>query len=290
VRPEYLLLVVSTVVWGGLHPISKLLLLSGLTPSHIALARMAFAALTVFLVALLSGRLARLRRHRPRELLSVAAIGLAGYFVSIFLSLNGLTYLPAATNSLLANTSPLFVALFSPLVLRERPSRRALLGLAAGFAGVAILAGSRESAAGEVVLLGVLLSLTAAATWALYTALGRWSTARLDPVLVTLISAAVSTPPLLAVAALEGRLDLLAAAEPLAWAGLAWLGVIGTGLTFLIWTAALRRLKAASVAVFSYLIPVFAVLFSWLILGEQPTPAFLLGAALVLVGVAAAQR
>ena len=289
-RPEYLLLVLSTVVWGGLHPISKHILLAGLTPSHIALVRMSLAALTVFLVAVATGRLVRLRRLPPQQLARVAAIGLTGYFLSIFLSLNGLTFLPAATNSLLSNTSPLFVALFSPLVLRERPTGRMLLGLAAGFAGVAILARGQGAGQGEVVLAGVVLSLLSASCWALYTALGRWSAARLDPVLVTLISAAVSVPPLLTVALLEGQLDRLLTAPPLIWGGLAWIGVMGTGLTFLVWTVALRRLQAASVSVFGYLIPVFAVLFSWLLLGEQPTLSFLLGAALILVGVAAAQR
>ena len=77
---------------------------------------------------------------------------------------------------------------------------------------------------------------------------------------------------------------------PLAILGLVWLGVIGTGLTFLIWTAALRRLHAASVSAYSYLIPVFGVVFAFLLLGEVPNPLFILGAALILVGVWAAQR
>jgi len=241
-------------------------------------------------VAAATGRLARLARLPRRELLAVALVGLCGYFVSISLSLRALTYLPAAMNSLLANTSPLFVALFAPALLHERPTKRALLGLLAGFAGVTVLALSRGGGESGPALIGVLLSLTASATWSLYTTLGRWATARLDAVLITLLSSAVSLPPLAAVALAEGRLEALLGAPPAALLRLAWLGVVATGFTFLIWTAALRRLHAASVSAYSYLIPIFGVVFAYLLLGEQPTPLFLLGAALTLLGVAAAQR
>ena len=273
-----------------MHPISKLLFREGITPAQVALARLGLAALTMLVVAALTGRLARLARLRARDLLAVALIGFCGYFLAIYLSLRGLELLPASMNSLLANASPLFVALLTALVMHHWPSRRALLGLLAGFVGVAILILSRGQDGGEIALVGVLLSMTSSLTWAVYTTLGRWSTTRVDPMLVTLIASAVSVPPLAALAVAEGRLDVLIAAPPVALLGLVWMGVVATGLTFLVWTAALRHLPAASVAAYSYLIPAFGVLFAFLVLGEQPTPLFLLGGALILAGVAAAQR
>lgn len=285
-----MLLVGSTVVWGGLHPLAKVLMREGLTPAHIALCRMSFCALTMLAVALASGRLPRLRQVPAWDLVRIAAIGLSGYFVSIFFSLKGLAFLPAATNSLLANTSPLFVVVLMPLLLRERPSPRAVAGLVAGFTGVAVLTQSGGVVGAETPWIGVIFSLIAAATWALYTALGRWSAGRLDAVLVTMVSSAVSVPPLLTVAVSEGQLDKLIGASPLAWVGLIWLGVVATGVAFVVWTSALRRLPAASVSAFGYLIPLFSVLFSYLLLGEQPTPLFVAGALLVMLGVATAQR
>ena len=285
----HLLLLVSAVIWGTLHPISKQLLQAGLTPTQVALCRLTLATLTMLVVAAATGRLRYLARLPRRELLAMAALGLCGYFVSIELSLLGLTYLPAAMNSLLANTAPLFVALLSPLLLQEALTKRTVLGLVSGFIGVALLAQSRGGPGGEIALIGVLFSLGAGATWGLYTTLGRWSTARLDAVLVTLLASAVSLPPLAGLALAEGRLDRLFAAPPTALLGLGWLGFVATGFTFFAWNAALRRLSAASVSAYSYLIPVFGVVFAYLILDEQPTPLFLLGAALILVGVAAAQ-
>lgn len=286
----HLLLLVSVAVWGTLHPISKLLFREGLTPAHLALARLGLATLTMLAITAATGRLEGVATLRRRDLLAVAGLGFCGYFLAIYLSLRGLEYLPASMNSLLANASPLFVALFSPVLAGQRPSRRALLGLLAGFVGVALLLLSRAEAAGGVALLGVLLSLGSSCTWGLYTTLGRWATGRMDPALITLVASAASVPPLAALAVTEGRLGAVPAAPPLAIAGFFWLGVIATGLPFFVWTAALRHLPAASVAAYSYLVPAFGVLFAFLLLGEQPTPLFLLGGALILLGVAAAQR
>ena len=138
---------------------------------------MSLAALTMLLVAVASGRLRRLARLPRRELLVVLPLGLCGYFLSPYLSINGLRFLPAAISTLLANSSPLWVALFTPIFLRAWPSRRALLGLVAGFSGVVVLAGSKgDLGSAKVPVIGLLLTLGAGATWAIYTALGRWTT------------------------------------------------------------------------------------------------------------------
>jgi drug/metabolite transporter (DMT)-like permease len=182
------------------------------------------------------------------------------------------------------------VALLAPLLLGERPTRRSLCGLVAGFSGVAILVLSRGGPGGDVALVGVGLSLLSSACWAVYTTVSRRTTARVDPVVVSLVASCVSVIPLAVIVVAEGQLDHVASAPPLALVGLLWLGIIATGLTFLVWTSALRRLKATSVAAYSYLIPVIGVITAAVVLGEQPTPLFLLGSALVLGGVAVAQR
>jgi drug/metabolite transporter (DMT)-like permease len=289
-RQAHLLLLVSVLIWGTMHPISKLLFAQGLTPWQIALDRLGLSALSMIVVAGATGRLARLGRYRVRDLFMVAGVGFLGYFVSITLGLLGLSFLPASMNSLLSNSSPLFVALLAPLLLGERPTRRSLCGLVAGFSGVAILVLSRGGPGGDVALVGVGLSLLSSACWAVYTTVSRRTTARVDPVVVSLVASCVSVIPLAVIVVAEGQLDHVASAPPLALVGLLWLGIIATGLTFLVWTSALRRLKATSVAAYSYLIPVIGVITAAVVLGEQPTPLFLLGSALVLGGVAVAQR
>jgi drug/metabolite transporter (DMT)-like permease len=286
----HLALLFSALVWGTLHPAGKLLLNTGLTATQLTLIRLVLGALAMFLVLAILGRLGRLARQPRRELLLVAGLGLIGYFTSMRLSIGALTYLPAAMNSLLSNASPLFVVLLTSLVLRQRPSRAALLGLPIGWVGVALLTQSGSGPSGQVPLQGIALSLLAALTWSLFTVLARRAMARLDAVQATLVGCAASVPPLLALAVAEGGLERLADLSPAVVLGLLWLGLVATGVTFLIWNVALRRMPAASVAAYGYLVPVFALLFAIFLLGEYPSPLFLLGAALILIGLVAAQR
>ena len=286
----HLALLFSALVWGTLHPAGKVLLNTGLTATQLTLVRLVLGALAMFAILASRRRLGRLVRQPRREIALVAGLGLIGYFTSMRLSIGALTFLPAAMNSLLSNASPLFVVVLSPLLLRQRPSRAALFGVVVGWIGVALLTQSGSGPSGQVPLEGIGLSLLAALTWSLFTVLARRAMARLDAVQATLVGCAASVPPLFALALAEGGLERLAEASPAVWLGLLWLGLVATGLTFLIWNVALRRMPAASVAAYGYLVPVFALLFAVLLLGEYPSPLFLLGAALILIGLVAAQR
>jgi O-acetylserine/cysteine efflux transporter len=69
---------------------------------------------------------------------------------------------------------------------------------------------------------------------------------------------------------------------------LLWCGVVATGATFTMWVLLLRRINAARVSSFQYLIPLCALALAYPIAGEEPTPAALAGAAMIVGGVAVA--
>jgi drug/metabolite transporter (DMT)-like permease len=65
-----------------------------------------------------------------------------------------------------------------------------------------------------------------------------------------------------------------------------YLGVFPTAIAFSTWAYALARTTAGRLSASSYLVPGLAVLMSWLVLSEVPTPLAMLGGLLCLVGVA----
>ena len=69
---------------------------------------------------------------------------------------------------------------------------------------------------------------------------------------------------------------------------LLWVWVVATGATFTMWVVLLRRINAARVSSFQYLIPLCALGLAYPIAGEVPTPAALAGAAMIVGGVAVA--
>jgi len=107
--------------------------------------------------------------HRPvlprgRVLVGVLAWGV-GWFSLYNLALNAAErHLDAGTTALLVNVAPVLVAVLAGVLLGEGFPRRLLVGMAAAFAGVAVIAAATSS--GERDVLGVALGLTAAALYA----------------------------------------------------------------------------------------------------------------------------
>lgn len=278
----------TTLAWASLHPVGKLAL-AEITPNQFAFARVALALVFLVVVCGVTGRLPRfLALLRRPALAGVVALGLTGFVGSIWLSMTALIYLPAGINSLLANSSPLMIALVSVPVLQERLSRRALAGLVLGFAGVVLIALRGGAGAAALEPVGVALSLTAAALWAAYTAIGRRVLPGQDPLAMGAATCLVGVVPLGLLVLFEGATDRLLGLSPAVAVQLVWCGVVATGLTLTAWVYALKRMPAASVASFQYLIPLFALVIAAILLDEQLTPSVLFGALLVVGGVAAA--
>ncbi len=180
-----------------------------------------------------------------------------------------------ATAAILLKTSPLWVALLSPLVVREHPGAQVWAALAVGLAGVALRYG--VSLEGE--RLGVLAALGAGLLAALaYLALR--ALARTDDPLtvVTVFSLFLTAAPL---PFLGEAARACTGWDARTWALLLLAGVLGTGGQLLL-TAAYRWHSAAAVTVGGLSEVAMALGYSVLLFGQRPTGPALGGAALAL--------
>ena len=87
---------------------------------------------------------------------------------------------------------------------------------------------------------------------------------------------------------LEGGFGQLVGASNRTHLLLLWCGVVATGITYSGWVYLLKRVHAARVASFQYLIPLLAVALAYPMVGEVPTWPVLFGAVLIVGGVAIA--
>ncbi len=143
---------------------------------------------------------------------------------------------------------------------------------------------------GPAALVGSAMSLAGAGAGAASTSCARRRARDRAPIARTGLGALVGCLPLAVLAGPAHTLNTLASAPPESIVALLWCGIAGTAATYTLWAFALRHLPAARVAPTQYLLPPFGLLFAWLLLGEVPATSLLLGATLILVGVAAAQR
>jgi drug/metabolite transporter (DMT)-like permease len=241
--------------------------------------------------AMLLGTLAA-RRGPAAVRISRPAVGASAVVGTLLLfGGNGLVtvaerHVPSGLAALLIASVPLWVVVLRALA-RDRASRAMLLGVLAGFAGVAILMlpGSRPSGASAG---GALLCLLAAGCWAS----GSFASTRLplpaDPLISTgwqmVIGGALMTAiGLGAGEAADVHAGQLSARS--AWA-FAYLVVAGSLLAFTAYAWLLQHAPISQVATYAYVNPVVAVVLGWVILGEDLTPATLLGAAVIVASVA----
>ncbi|WP_018261980.1 DMT family transporter [Methylobacterium sp. WSM2598] len=198
----------------------------------------------------------------------------------------GLARLPLAEALALSFLSPIFIALFAGLLLREMVRPRVWAALLLGLAGVLVVAGGQlgGGAAGEGHLLGIAAVLASALTYALSMVLLRARAAR-DSVAVIVAIQHVGPAALLAAPAASTWVPVAASDWP-AFALVGALGVAG----HLVLSRAYAGAEAARLAVAEYSALIWAVGLGYLAFGEVPGLATAAGSGLILAGSALAAR
>jgi drug/metabolite transporter (DMT)-like permease len=193
----------------------------------------------------------------------------------------------AGTTAMLVNIGPILIALFAGLWLGEGFPRWLVIGALVAFGG-AVLVGAATSNAADADLLGVLLSVVAAVTYAIGVLAQKPVLRRLPGLQVTWLACTIGA--LACLPFTPGLLTELAAAPGAATAGLVYLGVVPTALAFSTWAYALARMDAGRLGVSTYVVPPITILMSAALLGEVPPALALVGGAICLVGVALSRR
>jgi drug/metabolite transporter (DMT)-like permease len=190
-------------------------------------------------------------------------------------------------SSLLNATVPMFGALVAWVWLRDRPTLSRTLGLVIGFAGVAMLAWDKASfkpdASGVAPGWAVLACLLACVCYALAASFTRRYLSELPP-LVTATGSQIGAALGLALPALW--LWPAQMPGPNAWLALLAVGILCTGVAYVLYFRIIGKAGPARALSVTYLVPVFAVLYGLLFLGEAVTPWMLICAVVIIVGTA----
>jgi drug/metabolite transporter (DMT)-like permease len=192
---------------------------------------------------------------------------------------------PAGVGAICNAMAVLFTALVAVAFFGERISARRGVALAAGFAGVVVLAGSKT--AGASIGLAVAAGTTAAFLYGIGANLVRKYLTGLPPAAVaaaTLSCAALLTLPF-------ALANWPAVEIPLrSWASVGLLGALCTGLAFVMYYRLIKRIGAARAVTVTYMVPLFGVLWAWWLLGEPLTLPMGVAGVLIVGSVMLSQR
>ena len=285
------LLVLMVVIWGVNYSIIKQAF-SEIPPQPFNSMRLVLAS-AVFLVAI------RLTRNRSGAMSSVFFtpqpltrsdewglfwLGLVGHLGYQFCFVGGVARTSVSNAALIIGATPVVVAVASAMLGRERIAPLHWLGAAISVTGLYVVIG-RGASFGSSTLTGDLLILISVGCWTAYTIGAGKLIARHSPLFVTGMTMAIGGVPYVALT-FPQFLDLdWSQVSAFTWISLVLSALLALNVAYLIWYTGVQRIGAARTSMFSNLVPLVAMSFAAVWLGEPVSSTKLIGAGAVLTGV-----
>jgi drug/metabolite transporter (DMT)-like permease len=281
-RTDWLLLLVLGVMWGTSYAFIKLGVETLPTFTLIATRLLIGAILLWTVVAIARESLPR----NPRIYLHLAVMGLINIVIPFILITWAEQSVDSAIAAILNGAVPLLVIVLAALAFHDEPiTLNRLVGVVVGYVGVIVLvlpglAGALGSSevTGEIALLG---STVAYAIGAVYS---RRNIKGLRPMIPAAFQVGFAFLMVTALAfAFENPLGVAWNAN--AVLAVVWLGLLGSGVAYLIMFRLLARIGATATSQLAYLLPVVGIVSGALMFGEQIDAPVIAGTALILGGV-----
>lgn len=272
---SYVALIGSMLIFGTLGVVRRYVPLSS---AMLALCRGALGSVFLLLFVLVRGGKLKLPERKATLWLVLTGAIMGLNWMLLFEAYN---YTTVAAATMCYYMQPTIVILLSPLVFRERLSGRKLACAAAAIVGMLFVSGVLSGGVGQVRdIRGIAFGLGAAALYAAVIILNKKVVVEdiYAKTVIQLAGAALVMIPYVLLT--EGVPELTLTAADIGMVLL--VGIVHTGITYALYFGSMQRLKAQTVAVMSYIDPVFALLLSAAVLHESLTPLGIVGAVLII--------
>ncbi|MBW8747408.1 MAG: DMT family transporter [Acidobacteria bacterium] len=250
---------------------------SGESVLRVVLWRCIFGALTLFLACAAMGLLHHLRNKR---------VLLLGSLGGVMIVLNWLLLFSAYSRSSISiataiyNTYPFMLFVLGAIFFAEKMTASKLLWLIAAFAGVLliVMADTKVGGFGSHYLAGVAMALGAALCYAVCTILIK-KLSGTPPHIIALIQVVVGM-------ILMGPITHAAPSTSKGWGMVATIGIVHTGLVYILLYGAIQKLPTHLTAALSFIYPAVAILVDIIALGRRLHPMQIAGAGIIFLAVA----
>ncbi|WP_457751493.1 DMT family transporter [Thermococcus sp.] len=264
----------AMLIWGSVGIFARF---SGLSGLGVAFMRVALGSLVLWAISINPGRIRRLKITFAENWKAMTALGTALAFNWVFL-FTAFNYTLIATAVLVYYLAPIIATLISWWFLGEKISRNRLLLIGMAFGGFLFIASGQEFNLNSRDFIGVLLALVAAFFYALIPNFGRFLK-DVDGKDLTLLQLSMATLFLLPFVAVNGL------KEPTWWA-IGALVLLHTVFALYLYMDGLKEVEVNEAALMSYLDPLSAIVYAFIIFGEVPGVQTILGGTLILLASA----
>ena len=271
----YVMICTALGCWGLIGPVGRFALAEGMTPFEVAFWRAFFGGSFFIVQAAITG----LWRATPKQHLIFSVFGLPGVALLFIFYQVGVLYSGAALTSVLNNTAPVWVAIWSFLFFKESMTWVKVLSIVMAIGGAALVSVSGGGLGGTPSIVGITCGILSGVCYSLHYPFGKKYLSAVSP--VTLYAHILPAGALF----LLPFVDFMPDKSATAWLAVITLGFITSWVAYRVFCEALKRLEASKVAIMAPLEPFVAAFFAYIWWGEKFSALGWLGAALVVSAV-----
>ncbi|GEO79103.1 DMT family transporter [Companilactobacillus mindensis] len=272
-------LCIAAVIWGAMFVVVKIIV-DEVHP--IQLVWLEYLISLVFLIGYSIMKGEKWHINWP-DLKLIFWIGVIGNTISLVAQEMGTGLSNAQTGSVITSTIPAFMIIFGWLILKEPLDKVKIFSVIIAILGVVMIVGLKMS--GTNVILGIVLLILTAITWALMSVLIKkvktYSSLQIT-IMSTVVAVVCLTPFILSDMSSLTSINFF---DPKVILSLLYIGGVSTAIAYVMWNKGLKVISASSSGLFYLIQPIVGSFLGWLLLGEQISIGFIIGSAMILASV-----
>lgn len=285
--------IIANLIWGAASPIFKYAL-TDMPPFTLAFIRFFFAGL-LFLPFLLK----TMHKIKGKYVFHVVLGGIWGVSINVAFFFQGLNLASSINAPIIGALGPLVLYVLSLVILKEKPHQQIMKGMLFAFVGVLIIVfaplfRSSVTDASEYTIssqiMGNVFFILAMLGAALHVIHTKKVANKVDPMTMTGIQFFVGAISFLPFMFSELQTWSFTSLTQSSWVGIIYGVFFSSAIGYFTHNYAIKKLPAQKVGIFSYMMPVVAVLVAIPLLGEYPDIFFIIGSLFVLFGIVISER
>jgi len=271
----------AIVFWGASFIATKFLL-DELTPETIISMRLILAIILLFTIALIQKRDFSINYKSHAYILLLALIAVFHLWIQV----TGLKFTTASNTGWIIGTAPIFMALLGLIFFKEKLNVIKVSGILIAAFGLLLLVGKGDLTNIDLIKnKGDLLVLSSAFTWGIYSMVNKKISLNYSPVMTILylfiMMAIIIIPFTVNDTSIKSVINL----SGVGWIAILFLGLLCSGVAYVIWAYALREMESAKVGAYLYFEPFVTVIAAWIFLKEDITLLMILSGLIITLGV-----
>lgn len=266
----------------GLSFIATKQLLNEITPEMIIVMRLLLAILLLIGVLIFSRISFSIDKNNLKKILLLSAVSVFHLWIQI----TGLKFTSASNTGWIIGTAPIFMAILGYFYFKEKISGKKLLGIVIAFSGLLILVGKGNPFNIDLIKnVGDWLVLFSSFTWGVYSIMNKKITLTYSPLKTIFYLFLIMMIIILPFNINKQNINSVINLSSVGWISVLFLGLLCSGVSYVIWAYLLREMSSAKVGAYLYIEPFITFLGAWILLKEEITLIMLISGVIITFGV-----